>query len=506
MTPRMLLAALALSAVALPASAASWQWPQPVNVGQELIARDPSFEPSGAVWLSGRGSLVLVGDEGQVAEVTADGAVQNEWNLGRQFDLEDVTVIDSSSSIVYLGDENTSSALEFDLAEGRLTGRAWSFASKLSEVDGAAGMEGLTFVPDGFHPFGETISGGVFYAGWQYDGDIYVFAPNLDVSGAQTFVEEIHMTSGYTDLAALSFNKNTGLTYALYDGLNILEERDAHGLLVNTYQVPGNDQEGIAIVDNYPDATATVFIAEDTFHVYSYAGYPVAYPIITPVPEPTPEPTPAPAPEPTPAPAPAPIDADNDGSPVDTDCNDADASIATPQTYYADLDHDGLGAGSSALLCSATAPEGYSVNVLDTDDSIPNAGIEIYGDGRDNDGDGAVDENNTLAENGAHPSFGALTPTQGSGFGTDILSAVGIDNGAVLVEYRDHARYRYSIYAIRTRALTKVSSLDTSAYLIVALGRQTALVNGYNGEIVASTRAFKHDYVARAWARSVLGW
>lgn len=471
-------------AISLPVSTSVWPQGDGVGIGGPLIALDPLFEPSGIVWMAERGTYVVVGDEGQVAEIKPDGTVLHEWKLGSQYDLEDVTVVDPASSLVYLGDENNSSAREFDLYTGTLTGRSWSFASKISEVNGSTGLEGLAFVPDGSHPFGTTVSGGVFYAGWQYDGDIYVFAPDLGASGSQTFIEEIHMTTGYTDLSALSYNFRTERVYALYDGLNILEERDAAGLLVATYDVPGSNQEGIAVADEYPLETATVFIAEDSGGIYFYAGYPVSYPYVEP----------------------PVVDADGDGVPVESDCNDADASVSVEQVYYVDADLDGMGSTVSASLCASSAPEGYSTNALDTDDTIPNAGVEIGGDGRDNDGDGIVDEWNTLAENGAHPYFSTLTPVSGSGYGTDILSAVGQRNGDILVEYADHAFYLYDVYAVKTRAIPSVTSLDGSTYLIVALGKRTALVNGNTGVVVATTRGFKYSWVAAAWARSVVGW
>lgn len=420
--------AAALLAAMSPLSvfAASWPASNGVSIGDALMSADPLFEPSGVVWMAARGTYIVVSDEGQIAEMTPSGSIVQRWSVGNAYDLEDVTVIDSSSSFIYLGDENNSSAREFNLSTGTLTGRSWSFASKLSEVDGTTGMEGLTFVPDGSHPFGTTISGGVFYAGWQYDGDIYVFAPDLTTSGSQTFVEEIHMTSGYTDLAALSYNAKTQRVYALYDGLNILEERDATGAMVASYSVPGSDQEGIAVADAYPAETATVVIAEDSGHIYSYSGYPVSYPS-----------APVPAPEPTPTPV----------SP-----------------------------------------------------------IEIAGDGIDNDGDEIVDEYNTLAENGLHPVYGARTPVSGSGYGTDVLSVSGLVDGDIRVEYADHAVYRYDIFSTRTKTKASVSSLDGSAYLIVILGKQTALVNGDSGAVVATTTTFRRLSQAQAWARSVVGW
>ncbi len=268
----------------LPAAAAN-SWPASetgTNISVvSLPPLTPAFEPSGIEWHSGREQFVIVGDEGQVVTMNLDGSSANAWDLGSGFDLEGVAVADAQSSKVYLLDENTSSAWEFDLATGLLTGKSWSFADKLSEIDGS-GAEALAY------------ANGSFYVGWQYDGDVYVYSADLTASGSQRFTQEIHMTSGYTDIAGLTYNSDTGRLYALYDGLNLLEERSLEGTLLASYNVPGSNQEGIAFVNDCASSTATVTIAEDSGAVIRYSGYPVA--CTTPISVPELEPTPMPVP------------------------------------------------------------------------------------------------------------------------------------------------------------------------------------------------------------------
>lgn len=274
------LSALLVTSI-LPAAAAS-SWPASdtgTNIGSGLPS---GYEPSGIEWLSGRSQFVVVSDEGLVTTMNADGSNVTTWNLGSGYDLEGVAIADAQSSNVYLLDENTSSVFEFDLASGSLTGKSWSFADKLSEVNGA-GAEALAYAD------------GSFYVGWQYDGDIYVYSANLASSGSQSFVQEIHMTSGYTDISGLTYNSDTERLYALYDGLNLLEERSLDGTLLTSYSVPGSDQEGIAFINSCASSTATVAIAQDSGGVVSYSGYPVT---CVSVPEPEPEPEPTPDPEP----------------------------------------------------------------------------------------------------------------------------------------------------------------------------------------------------------------
>jgi uncharacterized protein YjiK len=121
----------------VPAFAAAWPATTTgTSIGTNLLALDPTFEASGLVFAEGRGTLVAVSDEGQIAEITLAGDVVNFWSLGSQYDLEDVAVVDASSSLVYLAEENASAALEFDMDVGGLTGRSWDFSSQISEVDG----------------------------------------------------------------------------------------------------------------------------------------------------------------------------------------------------------------------------------------------------------------------------------------------------------------------------------------------------------------------------------
>ena len=247
------------------------------EIGTSLLAADAAFEVSGIVYHPTRKTYVVVSDEGQVAEVSATGALLHEWKLGSAYDLEDVTLIDAASSVVYLADENTSSALAFDLATGKLTGKSWSFASYIYETADGAGLEGLTYVPDGQHPFGTTVSGGVFYAGWQQDGDIYVFEPNLS-TGASTYREELHLEKGLTDLSALSYDRTSKIVYVVYDGLDRLEQRTTKpaacwpSALLSVTSLPGSNQEAFSAVSACATAVPTVAVGEDGGGVKIYAS------------------------------------------------------------------------------------------------------------------------------------------------------------------------------------------------------------------------------------------
>ena len=367
-------------------------WPaDPAGTDISVILKEvfPAFEPSGVVYISARDSMVVVSDEGEVAELTKTGLVKASWDLGSAYDLEDVAV-GLAGNLVYLAEENTSRSYAFNLDTGALTGWYVDFSAYITEVGGSNGIEGLTFVPDGVHAHGVTSFGGLFYAGWQEDGDIYVFDADPGVAGAGIFKEEIHMTSGYTDLSALYYSPVTNKVYAGYDGLNILESRTPDGTFIDSFNWPGTNQEGITLTSTAGVLSAVT--AEDSGLVMTYNNF-------------------------------------------------LDPAL-----------EDGL--LEDGLLVAYT--------------------IE-YPNGLDDDGDGIIDEMNTVAENGLHPVYGSHNPAVNS----DITSVAGSLTGAVTVTFVDGSKYLYQPFL---SGEVIVSVYPGTAYLKVKkVGGSKLWLNGLTG-------------------------
>lgn len=77
-------------------------------------------------------------------------------------------------------------------------------------------------------------------------------------------------------------------------------------------------------------------------------------------------------------------DFDNDGVSTESDCNDADATVASTITYYVDADGDGLGNPTTAVTaCMAAAPAGTVTNGNDTDDTSNGSNDDQPGDNDD---------------------------------------------------------------------------------------------------------------------------
>jgi hypothetical protein len=438
---RLLVASLLMTAFAGVVFAVS-AWPTStsgVEIGSNVRAVYPAIEPSGLAWHSGRQQLLLVGDEGQLMAFNRDGSNVTLWNVGG--DLEDVTVVDPSSNYVYLADED-GKIVKYNLATSSVA-QSWSITSLMPEINGA-GMEGLTYA-DGY-----------FYAGYQLNGKIYV----LDLSGSSVVkVGELAglSGSGYTDLSGLHYRD--GYLYALYSSTLAIMKTD--GTVMVTYAVPGSDQEGLALgEDSNGDGDADMYIAQDSSGtIYDYDNFPIygwTAPVVT---------------DP---------DSDGDGVPASSDCNDNDASVSSLQTYYVDSDGDGLGSQTAVLLCSATAPSGYATNSLDAIDTIYNPGIEVVGDKVDNDGDGKVDEVNTVAENGYHPYYSGMDPSVSS---TGKIKTVwGLGYGDFGVRYVDGSNYRYSLSDTTSRTKSKVTLIPGTAYANITVGTTVYKVNLYTGQ------------------------
>lgn len=440
---RLLLAAMFLATFSSAALAAnSWPTTSTEEIGSGVRAAYSAIEPSGLAWHEGRNQLIGVGNEGHLFAFNTDGSNVSLWQVGG--DLEDVAVADPTSDYVYLANED-GWIYKFNLSTGAIA-QSWDVRTWLPEVacgtSSNCGMEGLTY------------ANGYFYAGYQLNGKIFV----LDLSGS-TAVKVNEFAAVRSWLSGLHYRD--GYLYALYGGtMSVL---DMSGNELTNYSVPGGAQEGVALGrDSNGDGDANMFIAQDSGEIYSYDNFPLygwTAPVVVTDP-----------------------DADGDGVKASADCNDADASVSSYQSYFVDADLDGLGSKTTASLCSASAPSGYSTNSNDTNDSIPNAGVEITGDKVDNDGDGKIDEVNTVEENGYHPYYSTLDPSVSSS--GKIRTVWALRYGDFGVRYADGSNYRYSLVNTNTKSFSRITLVSGTAYAYVTVGSTTYKVNLYTGRVV----------------------
>ena len=240
----------------------------------------------------------------------ADGSNAVTWTPGSD-DLEGIAIADPESGFLYVGVENPDSIKEFDPGTGNYTGKVWPLTSWMTGPANA-GLEALTFLSNGYHPYPPSASGGLFYAGLETDGRIYVFDLDLDRSGAVAHVDTIEPFPGANGLTGLHFHPETGILYAVYRNRQQLLELEPDGTFIRAFTLAGNHQEGVTLLPGCPGQNTSIFIAEDDGDVRRYDGYPIACPAgasptppgATPEPTATPGKTPSPTPAPTASPAP----------------------------------------------------------------------------------------------------------------------------------------------------------------------------------------------------------
>lgn len=132
------------------------------------------------------------------------------------------------------------------------------------------------------------------------------------------------------------------------------------------------------------------------------------------------------------------------GSSNNTDCNDADASVQTPQKFFIDQDGDGHDNGT-AMLCSSSAPAGYSLTSNGSDCNDQDGSVQTpqtyYADA---DGDGFGSNGNSITVCLSQPPSGYVTnnsdcndnqllyqDADGDGFGSQALVACnGVTNNS----------------------------------------------------------------------------
>jgi uncharacterized protein YjiK len=294
------LAALSILSLALLAQPASAKWPTGstgTNLGGGLgscpwltsgsgSGPTPAFEPSGIVWDDFSGALWVVGDEGQVARMQDDGSGTSCWTLPGNLDLESIAVTGNSLK-VYLGVEYPPQILEYNsssTAAPSSTGHDWSLPFPSMTVDSSNGMEGMTWVPNGDHPYVSSGSGGVFFASSQKNGTIYVFDVNLASSGSTPVLRgSFTPDASQTDISDLYYSPKTKLLYVLYDTANVLRAIDVSTTSFTTqaiYSLPSTttDQEGVTVLPTCPATTTNLYLADDqgsTAHnVFSFTNFP----------------------------------------------------------------------------------------------------------------------------------------------------------------------------------------------------------------------------------------
>lgn len=220
-----------------------------------------SYEPSGIVWHPRLQKLFVVSDDGIVSSMNADGTDVNSWYPGG--DIESITIAQPQSNFIYLGIEHPDSIKEFNISTGNVT-RTFNLTNWMTGSNNS-GLEALTFVPDA-----DDAEGGLFYAGLQDTGQIFVFRLPILTSSTSTVVTHIRTIpaiDNISDISGLHYEVSQNVLYAIYDSTNLLRAMKPDGTLIKEWNLPGNDQEGITLKGT------ELYIAQDSGGVYKYSPF-----------------------------------------------------------------------------------------------------------------------------------------------------------------------------------------------------------------------------------------
>jgi uncharacterized protein YjiK len=219
-------------------------------------------EPSGLCFHPSRGTLFVVSDEGEIAEIGKDGTPVFRMEIPG--DLEGVTV-NPETGLLYLVKEGDDIILEFDPETKEITrtfplnrtyhGNPDFIEKRIGRYDN--GIESIAFVRDDKHP-----EGGTFFIGNQWDPPC-VMEVHIPLKSSHKEEEEARILRvlplRLDDPAALYFDSRTGLLNVANDADNILVEITLEGKIIREYAFVGDNQEGIAIDDE-----GYLYIAQDT--------------------------------------------------------------------------------------------------------------------------------------------------------------------------------------------------------------------------------------------------
>jgi uncharacterized protein YjiK len=222
-------------------------------------------EPSGIVFYPPRRTLFVVGDEGDICEISPDGAMLRQKRI-RNEDFEGIT-FDPSSGLLYIAVEGKDTIIEVDPEDFSVLREFTidrTFNGKTVLGAGGEGIEGITFVPDPAHP-----EGGTFYITNQsFDLDneedisavFEVEAPLRSGTGSESKARILgYFSLGVIDLSAIHYDEESDHLYVVSDATNSIFEVTRDGVIVRSYAFPGDNQEGIAVDDQ-----GYAYIAQDS--------------------------------------------------------------------------------------------------------------------------------------------------------------------------------------------------------------------------------------------------
>ncbi len=220
-------------------------------------------EPSGIDFHSKRKTLFVVGDEGDIYELSLNGKIIQQNHI-EDTDLEGITH-DPETGFLYCAVEGPEEIIELDpqtLKSLRVFSIPRKYKGSTVMKKGGQGIEAITFVPDIGHPHGGTF----FIANQSFElgktdelSALFELTLPLKAKDETTItIMQCHLPD-IVDLSGIFFNRESGYLMVISDKTNTLFEIHPSGNIGQRYSLPGKDQEGFTFDNN-----GLVYVAQDS--------------------------------------------------------------------------------------------------------------------------------------------------------------------------------------------------------------------------------------------------
>lgn len=222
-------------------------------------------EPSGIVFDGTRGTLFVIGDEGDICEMTTDGQMLRQKALRRGADLEGLARV-PETGLLYVAVEGDEKILEVDPGTFEVK-REFAIPRTFRGTElfkpGGQGIEGICFVPREGHAEGGTF----FVANQSFTeepGEEMSLIAEVELPlRSSPDATNVEIRSWFPvpviDIAALHYDQATGHILAVSDSANALLELTLDGEAVRVLTLTGDNQEGLTLDDE-----GLVYIAQDS--------------------------------------------------------------------------------------------------------------------------------------------------------------------------------------------------------------------------------------------------
>lgn len=224
----------------------------------------PAFnEPSGIAYHADRNTLFVVGDEGDIGEISLDGSLQRQTRLTNA-SLEGIT-IDPTANLLYIAVEGADEILQVDPVSFEIMNR-YALEQFLGDrkvlTKNKHGLEGVAFIGNPTigisslwitnqvldHKNPQDISGVFAYA-----------LPEETLNDNAPLKLQSIIESKTVDLAGIFYHEASSHLFVVSDNENKMIEMDTDGNTIATFSLPGSTQEGIT-----RDHEGFFYIAQDS--------------------------------------------------------------------------------------------------------------------------------------------------------------------------------------------------------------------------------------------------